>query len=437
MSRTRIVIGGGISGLLAAIRHADSGEEVSLVSPEFGGQIASVKIAGLSVDAGAEAISTANPAGEQLLHELGLGEMFAYPQPSGSSIISSEKRWKIPFGYFGIPADLSTPTLLDAFSQQELALAQQLDSKNFNPSGSVAKVVTDHLGAAFLERLVDPIVRSIHGSPSNELDFAATFPDLAEKAIRAGSLVAGVQNMSRASNSPGLNVISLRGGLHQMIDALVHRVSDKVKLKRSQVSSIKAAGNGWDVGFADSSKFFDSVTWAAPALILAKAAGIDSEIGRAALMVDQKSTSIAFAHVNAPGLDAAPLGSGAIVRDGTALAQATTHLSAKWEWIADSLPLGQHLIRLSFGENQLPESGDGLDALLKSEIEFLYGTEVDLLRAKVVSWTQALARSKPEQIAPLLQAIDSSASSFELVSGFARGNGVMGIITDHIQRKAA
>jgi oxygen-dependent protoporphyrinogen oxidase len=55
--------------------------------------------------------------------------------------------------------------------------------------------------------------------------------------------------------------------------------------------------------------------------------------------------------VDDPRLDAAPRGSGVLVaptaRDVTA--KALTHATAKWEWLAASLPPGRHVLRLSYG----------------------------------------------------------------------------------------
>jgi oxygen-dependent protoporphyrinogen oxidase len=52
--------------------------------------------------------------------------------------------------------------------------------------------------------------------------------------------------------------------------------------------------------------------------------------------------------VDAPSLDSAPRGTGVLVRGGVTRAKALTHASAKWEWLASSLPQGHHVIRLSY-----------------------------------------------------------------------------------------
>ncbi|WKK72179.1 hypothetical protein Q0F99_03950 [Rathayibacter oskolensis] len=50
-------------------------------------------------------------------------------------------------------------------------------------------------------------------------------------------------------------------------------------------------------------------------------------------------------------LDAAPRGSGVLVAPTATdvTAKALTHATAKWEWLARSLPAGRHVLRLSYG----------------------------------------------------------------------------------------
>ena len=67
--------------------------------------------------------------------------------------------------------------------------------------------------------------------------------------------------------------------------------------------------------------------------------------------------------IDAPALDAHPRGTGVLVAAGTpgVTAKALTHVSAKWEWVAEAAGAGRHVIRLSYGRAGEVNPAAGLD----------------------------------------------------------------------------
>jgi oxygen-dependent protoporphyrinogen oxidase len=63
---------------------------------------------------------------------------------------------------------------------------------------------------------------------------------------------------------------------------------------------------------------------------------------------DASHVTIVVMVLDAPALDAAPRGTGVLVRPGVTRAKALTHATAKWPWLASSLPAGRHVVRLSY-----------------------------------------------------------------------------------------
>lgn len=63
---------------------------------------------------------------------------------------------------------------------------------------------------------------------------------------------------------------------------------------------------------------------------------------------EARHVAIVVMVVDAPALDRAPRGTGVLVRPGVTRAKALTHASAKWPWLAATLPPGRHVIRLSY-----------------------------------------------------------------------------------------
>ena len=76
-----MVIGGGISGLVAARELAISGHRVQVheAAAAFGGCVGVHEVAGLALDAGAESFATRSTAVADLLGELGLGDDIVTP----------------------------------------------------------------------------------------------------------------------------------------------------------------------------------------------------------------------------------------------------------------------------------------------------------------------------------------------------------------------
>ncbi len=97
---------------------------------------------------------------------------------------------------------------------------------------------------------------------------------------------------------------------------------------------------------------------------------------------------MAIAVVDAPDLDRAPRGTGALVEDGVPgiAARAFTHASAKWEWLADELPAGRHVVRLSYDE--MP--GDP-EATVSADLRAITAASIDrLVELDVRTWTRTL-----------------------------------------------
>ncbi|AXH34262.1 FAD-dependent oxidoreductase [Humibacter sp. BT305] len=69
---------------------------------------------------------------------------------------------------------------------------------------------------------------------------------------------------------------------------------------------------------------------------------------------EPSSVTIATLVLDDARLDAHPRGTGVLVAPGTPGigAKALTHSSAKWAWLAESLPAGRHVVRLSYGRRE-------------------------------------------------------------------------------------
>ena len=189
MSKPRVVIvGGGIAGLAAAYFLRDEAAEVTVLegSPRLGGKLAASEVAGVPVDAGAEALLRRRPEGTELIADVGLAGQLVLPGTTASGIWSRGGLHPLPPRQFmGVPADLDGLAGSGVLSPGGLARARQdLDLPATPRDGDVA--VAAYVGARFgpelVDRLVDPLLGGVYAGRSEELSFEATLGPLAAAA---------------------------------------------------------------------------------------------------------------------------------------------------------------------------------------------------------------------------------------------------------------
>ena len=105
-----VIVGGGIAGLAAAFFLRDAPVRVTVLegSPRLGGKLAVSEVAGVAVDAGAEALLMRRPEGTGLISDVGLGDQLVTPGTTSSAIWTRGAMRPLPQRQFmGVPADLA------------------------------------------------------------------------------------------------------------------------------------------------------------------------------------------------------------------------------------------------------------------------------------------------------------------------------------------
>ncbi|MFD0867270.1 NAD(P)-binding protein, partial [Tessaracoccus lubricantis] len=111
MSGSRVaVIGGGLAGVLSAMRLQEAGHSVELreAAAHLGGMISPVRLGTLDVDSGAEAYATRGGLVRQLCDEFGLE---VAPPQGTPHIWWRHGTFPMAEGVLGIPGSLSDPAL--------------------------------------------------------------------------------------------------------------------------------------------------------------------------------------------------------------------------------------------------------------------------------------------------------------------------------------
>jgi len=107
-----LVIGGGVAGLVTALDLAGAGlRPIVLEAGEScGGVLSSHRVAGLTLDAGAESFATGRPAVGELVARLGLTDRIAEPNPVGAWVRFVGGVAPLPAtSLLGIPGDPTAP----------------------------------------------------------------------------------------------------------------------------------------------------------------------------------------------------------------------------------------------------------------------------------------------------------------------------------------
>jgi oxygen-dependent protoporphyrinogen oxidase len=346
---TWVVVGGGIAGLLAARRLAGAGHTVTLLERDvaLGGRVSSVEVAGLTLDAGAESFATRGDAVQRLCEELGIGDLVAEPATFPAWVISPRGAYPLPAtGWLGIPlrplaADVRR--VLGWWGAVRACADLVLPTARVGDDATVGSLATARLGSRAADRLLAPVMSGVYSRPLEDLRLDAIAPGLAADVRERGGLIRAARSR-RSLGAPGSAVRGIVGGVSVLALAVAADAERNGAALRTgvEVTSLERAGGsgGWRLSTNEGPLDADGVVLAVPRHLASPLLGETAEQAR--------HVAIVVMVVDAPALDAAPRGTGVLVRPGVTRAKALTHASVKWPWLAAVLPAGRHVVRLSY-----------------------------------------------------------------------------------------
>jgi oxygen-dependent protoporphyrinogen oxidase len=447
-ARTAVVVGGGISGLLAARELARAGVRTTVLeaSGAWGGCVGSHVVAGLTLDSGAESFATRSAAVADLAAELGLAAAIVAPNPGGAWVQLPDGPRELPrTGVLGIPANPWDPEVRRSLGLPG-SLRASLDRllpASLGTGGeakSVSALVRARMGRRVLERLVAPVVGGVHSADPEVLDIDMVAPGLRAGIREHGSLAAAVAAQRRVGknrvgrNNAGKNsagstgaettaapsrdqsaagpsagaspgglqkagsaVAGLRGGMHTLVSALLSelRGQDVTLLNDTRADAVERSADGWRVsarGMAHDASLLVVAVEGPAAVDLLAAALPDLARHRPEAGPD---VSLVTLVVDLPPLDSRPRGTGVLVAPQSPgiQAKALTHATAKWAWLAEQAGPGTHVLRLSYGRGDVrhgrpaasePRTDDALFAAALQDASALLS--VPVTAGDVVDW---------------------------------------------------
>jgi oxygen-dependent protoporphyrinogen oxidase len=401
-----VVVGGGIAGLAAALRleRLRPASEVVLVEsrPRIGGTILTEHVGGFVVEGGPDSFLARKPRGVGLCQELGLScdLIKRVARHSRTYVRLGAELRPLPEGLTGM-----IPTRLDALASSGIlspeglvrfALEPVVPASPEDGDESIADFVSRRMGREAYERLVEPLMSGIYAGDGEQLSLAATFPNLRQLEREYGSVTRGLLEGGSESAAAGPPFLSLRGGMVELVSALVDRLHSTTLVTGRAVASVRRAvrGQGYVLDLADGDTLAAAaVVLATPAYVTgALVADLDPQLAEAHAAIPYASTAIVTLAYPSADLSRPLDGYGYVVpRVEGSDVLACTWTSSKWPGRA---PEAHALVRVymgRFGRRDVTVDSDAeLVAAARREIAATLAPTAGPVLARVHRWPRGM-----------------------------------------------
>ena len=444
-----VVIGGGIAGLSAAFElHLRSVPFTLLEAGErFGGLVFTEHVDGYTIDSGADSLLVQKPAGLQLCEELGLSSRLIPSTPPRTAFIHARGTLhKLPS-----PSVLGIPTTEEGIAVLRPADGIRQGSVEGSRQGRTRRIHCSSPARGRIRRgflppgvrpetvglIAQPLLGGIHAGDVEQLSIASVAPRLAAAAREPGGAMRALLGSAPAATGSEEGLFrSLRGGMGEIVEAIVARLPPASLRPRNAAVSIACAGGLWRVTTTDRDFTARAVIVAAPAFAAAAIlAGADPESAALFAGVPYVSTvSVAFGWPRGD-IHHALQGSGFVVaREHSHLRiSACTWASSKWP---DRTPDGMALVRAFLGGATDPEAAslpdDETVAVAVRDVSDVLGITTRPAMVRVRRWTRAGAQHNVghrSRVSAIAGRLSRTPGLFAAGSGF-RSIGVPDCIAD-------
>jgi protoporphyrinogen/coproporphyrinogen III oxidase len=412
---TVAVVGAGITGLATAWRLQRTAPGVRVLVLEqaarHGGALLAqaLDVEGtVRADVGAEAMLARRPEAIALAEEVGLGEDLLHPATTRAAIYSRGSLHPMPRGtVMGVPGD--PQALRGLLTEQEVARVAAepaLPAAPVTADVDVAGFVAGRMGAAVVERLVEPLLGGVYAGRADHLSLKATVPALWPAAMRGGSLLEEVRRQVGGSGTAvgsgsGAPVFAgIRGGVARLADRLRERLQERgVQVRtRACVQALRPDAGGWQLELGPAGR---GAVLRADAVVLALPAGragrlLTGVAPQAAVeLAGIRTASLAIGSFVVPAsvLDGLHVSGFLVPPAEGRLVKAATFSSLKWEWLTATAS-GKAVVRVSIGRAgeeralQLPDAE--LLRAAAADLEDLLDRPVPVDSSVLTRWGGAL-----------------------------------------------
>ena len=263
-----VIIGGGIAGLAAAYRiqkEISEGASLECVLIEggdrFGGKIATERSDGFLIERGPDSFISQKPSAIQLCQQLGLGDRLVSTNPGTPKtyVYTGGKLVTMPDGLsLMIPTKFLPFAFTPLFSLSgkiRMAFDLLIPRKVDESDESLASFVRRRMGEEALRKMAEPMLAGIYASDPETMSIGSTFPIFVETERKYRSLILGMLARKKAmllnaSKRPKSNFslfMTLKGGLGEMVDAVIKKSPDIKFQSGTRVESIAGTEGDWSI----------------------------------------------------------------------------------------------------------------------------------------------------------------------------------------------
>ncbi len=369
-----VVVGGGVTGLAAALELARAGRSVRVWegSGRAGGHVrteyADTPEGRWVLDTGPDGIVKGKPAGLAFARSVGLESALIEQgaDARGVQVVHEGRLERIPDGVLLVAPTrvlpIATTPLLSLRGKLrvlgDLVLPRSALSADDSRDESIRSFVSRRLGDEVAELLGDSILAGIFAGDSDTLSVRSAFPQLVGFERAHGSLVRGAREQRAKAGAPkGGAFASLPHGMQQLVDAAVRALPDGCLRVGVRVEALERDEKHWVLRAEGRSIRTSRVLLAVPPPAAARLLLPHDEIVAALLrevpMVSSAAVLLGYADGRTARAVRAARASGFVVpRRVRGVVSAATYLSEKWPGRA---PRGCALVRVFLGGARAPE----------------------------------------------------------------------------------
>jgi protoporphyrinogen/coproporphyrinogen III oxidase len=404
------VVGGGISGLVAAYRlrvAAGPAASITVFDPadRLGGVLRTERIGGQPLDVGAEAFVARRPEVPALLAELGLAGKQIGTTGARPLIYSQGQLHPLPKDTLnGIPAQPSALAGLVDDATMARMRGERTRPFSWRPGAdpAVADLVGDRFGEQVVARSVDPLLAGVYAGSAATIGVRSAAPTLAAVLDRGAPNLTDAVRDALPPPITGSVFGAVEGGYAVLVDELIRRAD--VRWAQVTVERVNRLPRGWELVDDEGTRWHaDAAVLAVPAPALPRLVEhVAPRTAAAARRIAVASTALVALAL--PGGTPLPEQSGVLVASGEqrareeqrkyVRAKAITLSTRKWGRRGNV-----ELVRLSFGRfgDDLARSAGDEDLLSWSaqDLATLFGVAEEPVDCRVVRWIDAMPQYGP------------------------------------------
>lgn len=238
-----VVLGAGISGLVAAYSQQKKGKNVLLLesSTRIGGVVQTVTKEGYRLEQGPNSILT-NEELSLLIEELGIKDKVRKNEAIAST------RYLL---YKNMPLKMKPSLKMLSSGFLNISMVWAFLTERFRKKGnlkdeSIADFIRRRLNSDILNRMINPLVTGIYAGDPERLSLRSTFKKLYAMEQNHGSLVKAAFN--RDKNAHKREALSFDGGLSTLINALGNTLERSIEME-AEVLHVKPVEDGFNISY--------------------------------------------------------------------------------------------------------------------------------------------------------------------------------------------